>query len=132
MKNSRLNYKVEVEGILPQLDRAQFNFTLLAGGVIRTDELQEEILRDLATLALLKEDLNILKDEMGEETNETHCPDCAHKQELIEIKNETIGLMKEKINEYQEKCSKLTDENIRLCKELDAIATKKEAEVCNK
>jgi hypothetical protein len=78
--------------------------------------------------------LDIMK-KLWEDTDENQCQDCAHKDKIIELNDgkcsdlyEAIGLLKEKLNEYQEKCAKLTEENILLYKERNTVSSEKEPE----
>lgn len=97
-----------------------------------TSSRENEVLQALSFLDSCQTFIEKVKDTLENLPDETHCQHCAQKDKLLELADELKGLLKEELEKYKEKCIKLTDENIRLYKELEAAATKKEAEVCEK
>ena len=113
MKISRLNDAIEIEEFLQQLEKAQFIFTLLAAGQIKAVDMQQELLEDLAILAILKQELKEQKNELDAEKTEPAAGDCCSQNdkkiqelysELDELNNNHEILLK--------KYTKLLEESV--------------------
>jgi hypothetical protein len=87
---------------------------------------EDEVLQALSFLDSCQTFIEKVKNTLENLPDETHCQHCAQKDKLLELADELKGLLKEELEKYKEKCIKLTDENIRLYKELET--TKKQPE----
>jgi hypothetical protein len=95
MGNSRFSYVSEIDEFMPRLERVQYNFSLLAAGEIKPEEMTDESVKDLATLSLLIKDLKYLKEDLQAKSN--GCEECKEKDELIKILKRNSPIKFEKI-----------------------------------